>query len=106
MSLLPSLPLYCPLLQRERKRWEFSESKYFSLKASFGYNVAAESGGKSHAGPIMLSKLHLLDAQKVAGEPDFDGGTGELRVLTKTAKGVAGESAAESIERLLTRGKY
>ena len=39
----------------------------------------------------MLSKLHLLDGQKVAGEPDFDGGTGELKVLSKTARGGHGK---------------
>ena len=36
------------------------------------------------------SKLHLLDDQKVAGEPDFDGGTGELKLLSKTSKGIQG----------------
>ena len=39
---------------------------------------------------IIVSKLHLLDNQKVAGEPDFDGGTGELKLLTKTSKGIQG----------------
>ena len=37
-----------------------------------------------------MSKLHLLDNQKVAGEPDFDGGTGELKLLTKANKGIQG----------------
>jgi hypothetical protein len=40
---------------------------------------------------VLLSKLHLLNAQKVAGEPDFDGATGELKALAKLPKGALGE---------------
>ena len=81
-------------IQRERKRWEFSESKYFSLKVALKYTT---NSGVSHSKDIsgakegiIVSKLHLLDDQKVAGEPDFDGGTGELKLLSKTSKGIQG----------------
>ena len=82
------------LIQRERKRWEFSESKYFSLKVALKYTTnSGVSQSKDVTGSkvgIIVSKLHLLDNQKVAGEPDFDGGTGELKLLTKTSKGIQG----------------
>ena len=91
---------YSNLIQRERKRWEFSESKYFSLKATLKYttnfgtsnnnnNNNDNNNNKIREG-IIMSKLHLLDNQKVAGEPDFDGGTGELKLLTKVNKGIQG----------------
>lgn len=77
-------------MQRERKRWEFSESKYFSLKAAFTYDTLKNSIS-TPSGKVLLSKLHLLNAQKVAGEPDFDGATGELKALAKLPKGAQGK---------------
>eukprot|EP00596_Hydrurales_sp_CCMP1899_P009853 CAMPEP_0119050552 /NCGR_PEP_ID=MMETSP1177-20130426/70557_1 /TAXON_ID=2985 /ORGANISM="Ochromonas sp, Strain CCMP1899" /LENGTH=1251 /DNA_ID=CAMNT_0007029085 /DNA_START=438 /DNA_END=4193 /DNA_ORIENTATION=- len=77
------------ITERERRRWEFSESHYFSMRAAFAYNILSPDqqkgmiGHKNIKSSVMLSKLHTLNGQKVAGEPDFDGGTGELRVLTK-----------------------
>ena len=44
---------------------------------------------------VLLSKLHLLNAQKVAGEPDFDGATGELKLLAKSPKGLQGDQCIE-----------
>jgi DNA topoisomerase-1 len=72
--------------QRERKRWEFSESHYFSMKGAFT-DANKNEKGDNHIMHVMNSKLFTINGQKVAGEPDFDGSTGELRVLTKSLKG-------------------
>ena len=73
--------------QREKKRWQFSEAQYFSIKAAFTDDpAAAAAADPAAAGRRLVSKLHMLDDRRVAGEGDFDGTTGELKSASEADK--------------------
>lgn len=69
-------------LQRERKRWKFVPSEFYSIYADF---IPASVSSLNGASPDPLkAKLVVIDGNKVANEADFDGSTGELSLSSRS----------------------
>jgi hypothetical protein len=81
-------------LQRERKRWDFMKSKFFSVHALL------QEEGQEHPGTPIKAKLVTLGNRKVPTEADFDSATGEL----KECRGSSQTNAATA-PLLLTKEK-
>jgi len=72
---------------RERARWAFKSSKYYSVDAWFAPANDPAAGDMpaslkllhQHRANALKSRLMELKGQKVAGSGDFDGATGELK---------------------------
>ena len=67
------------ITQREKKRWQFSESQYFSIKAALSADesssfsghstsVHVEKEGNGHGSRQLVCKMSIWDDQRVAGE--------------------------------------
>eukprot|EP01041_Mallomonas_annulata_P006134 gene6134-12420_t len=92
--------------ERERKRWEFIGSNYYSIEAAFlnrNPSLLLPSTHLSSASkPDMLSssshfiaRLHSINGHKVATDGDFDGRTGEVKTSTSTSSTSATATATK-----------
>jgi DNA topoisomerase IA len=83
--------------QREKKRWAFRKSKYFSMEATFLDSDPSSGGSGSRKkiakGTVLKSRLHQLNGLPVAKESDFDSASGSLVPL----KGVAKKASSKAL---------
>ena len=70
-----SCGLHC-IVKRERLRWGFTESKYYSITANLEGKVEGTKGPESGH---YEAKLVSLDGRKVAGSGDFDDKSGMIK---------------------------
>lgn len=72
--------LFFVYFQREKKRWAFKESQYFSVRACLGDEPLTAGESTRAIDPIILTaRLQLLNGLRVASENDFDSTTGSVK---------------------------
>lgn len=82
------------IAERERARWAFMPSKYYSIETTLA--------PKGNASTTVDARLISVGGNRVATNGDFDGDTGELKVTKKTAPTVLDGASAEGLLRWLS----